>query len=333
LVPPPQFQREEGRTGLNRRALARAPIPPFFSVDFSGLQSLNRRKGEARRRYVISLAKRNLLYVWIAGLWGTGMSQIGSLAVFVLTIDAKDGARRVHAEEELLSFNLQGRFVEGPRKNDAIVSAIYSPFRNLLFAKRKLTCGEIAAYAGHRRAWKAFIEHGGDAALIFEDDFHVANQTRFKAVLAECLSLSHTWDIVKFFDFNPKRVVRRRHLVTTDLAAYKYPASGAVAYLISATAAQQLLKRSRIYRPIDEDLSWPWEFGLRVWSTQPNLVEEVSKELGGSLLESMRVANKAHRNLCRSVWANVLQGWKLVRAWGYHAKLGKQKFPTISSGF
>jgi GR25 family glycosyltransferase involved in LPS biosynthesis len=261
------------------------------------------------------------------------MSQIGALAVFVLTIDAEGGVRRVHAEEELRSNNLQGRFVEGPRKNDAIISAIYSPLRNLIFAKRKLTCGEIAAYAGHRRVWEAFIDCGGDAALIFEDDFHVANQTRFKAVLAECLSLSHTWDIVKFFDFNPKRVVRLRRLATTDLAAYKYPASGAVAYLISSAAARQLLKRGRIYRPIDEDLSWPWEFGLRVWSTQPNLVEEVSKELGGSLLESTRVANKAQRNLCRSVWANVLQGWKLVRAWGYHAKLGKQKFPTISSGF
>jgi GR25 family glycosyltransferase involved in LPS biosynthesis len=255
-----------------------------------------------------------------------------SLITFVLTIDKNGGARRAHAEEELRVLGLQGQFIEGPKQNDEIVRTVYSSARNLIFAKRSLTSGEVAAYAGHRRVWQAFIDGGGAHALIFEDDFHIADVNRFRDVLAECLSIDDTWDIVKFFDFNPKRVVRRRHLATTDLVAYKYPASGAVAYFISSAAARRLLKRNYIYRPIDEDLSWPWEFGLRVWSTQPNLVKEVSEELGGSLLEITRVANKARRNLCRSIWANCLQGWKLVRAYGYHAKLGKQKSPTISLG-
>jgi GR25 family glycosyltransferase involved in LPS biosynthesis len=251
------------------------------------------------------------------------MSQAYSLATFVLTIDKDDGPRRLHAQEELRALDFKGRFIEGPRKDDEIVDAVYSPARNLIFAKRNLTSGEIAAYVGHRKAWRAFLDDGADFALILEDDFRIADKPRFRGVVAECLSISDTWDVVKFFDFNPKRVVRRRRLATTDLAAYKYPASGTVAYLLTAAAARKLLKRSRIYRPVDEDLSQPWEFGLRVWSTLPNLIEEVSQELGGSNLEAMRLANKVHKNLCRSIWANVLQAWKLVRAGGYYIQLGK----------
>jgi GR25 family glycosyltransferase involved in LPS biosynthesis len=159
------------------------------------------------------------------GLWGAGMGQKCSLATFVLTIDEDDGPRRLHAEEELRTLDFKERFIEGPRKDDEIVKAIYSPARNLIFAKRNLTSGEIAAYAGHRRAWRAFLDDGAEFALILEDDFHIADKRRFHSVVKECLSIGDTWDIVKFFDFNPKRVVRRRRLATTDLAAYKYAPS------------------------------------------------------------------------------------------------------------
>lgn len=234
---------------------------------------------------------------------------------YVLTIDAADGSRRLHASRELAGLGLEGRFIQGFLKDDPALGNVYSPALNLLLAKRDLTPGEIAVYAGHRKIWQAIVDGGEPCALVFEDDFRALDRDRFQAALRDCLSAAERWDIVKFFDFKPKRVIRRSRAGATDLVAYKYPASGAVAYLISRDAALRLLARRRIFRPVDEDFSWPWEFRLRIWSVSPNLVEEVSPDLGGSHLEQMRLANKSRRPLGRRLWANILQGWKLCRSY------------------
>lgn len=253
---------------------------------------------------------------------GTTMSDGSMPIAYVLTIDPVDGLRRKHAGKELADIGLEGKFVEGFRKDDPALSNLYSPALNLLFAKRSMTSGEIAVYAGHRKIWQAIVDSGMAYALVFEDDFRVLDGTRFKATLRDCLPALAGWDIVKFFDFRPKRVIRCRRVGATDLVAYKYPAPGAVAYLISRDAARRLLARRRIFRPVDVDFSWPWEFGLRIWSILPNLVDEVSHNLGGSHLEATRLANRARRTIWRGLWADVLQAWKLVCAYIYAVRIG-----------
>lgn len=81
------------------------------------------------------------------------------------------------------------------------------------------------------------------------------------------------------------------------------------------------LRRSRIFRPIDEDLSHPWEFSIRIWSLEPNIVEEVSHNLGGSILEKDRLKQRKKRNILRSLWGILLQGVKLTRSLFYRRKL------------
>ena len=223
--------------------------------------------------------------------------------------------RRSHALEELSALGLEGEFVQGLLTGDQELDELYSQKKNLFLAKRSLTPGEIATYAGHRKIWKRIVDDGCECALVFEDDFGVIDRERFAKSVRDCLDNMGNWDIIKFFDFKPKRVMKRRKLGETDLVAYKYPASGAVAYLITGKAAQRLLGRSRIFRPIDEDFSWPWEFRLRIWSVCPNLVQEVSYRLGGSHLEQTRITNKSGRNVARRIWANVLQSWKLTRSY------------------
>lgn len=239
----------------------------------------------------------------------------------MLTIDAANGARRRSARHQLRALGLESRFIMGADQGDDGILALYSPVRNLLLARRSMTRGEIAVYEGHRRAWRAFLETESEYALILEDDFYVPDRARFLCAIDDCLSRPSGWDIVKFFDFRPKRVRCRLRLGETALVTYKYAASGAVAYLISRDAATRLLTRRRIFRPVDEDFSWAWEFGLRIWSTEPNLVEEISHQLGGSHLERARRHNKTRRNAVRPVWANVIQAWKLCCSVAFNSRL------------
>lgn len=243
------------------------------------------------------------------------------VAAFILTLDEEGGQRRRHAADEATSLSLPWQFVTGYRKTDPALDRYYSHRMNTLLHKRPLTSGEIAVYAGHRRMWRAFLESGLEYALILEDDFHVLDQDRLLQTIQELTTHPERWDIVKFFDYKPKPVIASIEIGTATVVAHKYPACGAVAYLMNIKAARSLLRRSRIFRPIDEDLSHPWEFSIRIWSLEPNIVEEVSHNLGGSILEKDRLKQRKKRNILRSLWGILLQGVKLTRSLFYRRKL------------
>lgn len=253
-----------------------------------------------------------------------------ALAVLVITVKPEGHPRRVHARHELDGLGLDGRFVEGATGEDLDALALYSPRRNALFAKRSMSAQEIACYASHRRAWRALLASADEHALILEDDFHAIDPAALRRVLSDCIAGASRWDVVKFFEYSRKPVWRRKRLGSTELVGFKYPSSGAVGYLVSRKAASRLLSRERIFRPVDEDISWTWEFGLRIWSTPSNMVEDVSVALGGSQIELGRDRIKSWRNPLRPVWWGVLQTWKLVRAtisyFGYVLE-GRKRLP------
>ncbi len=249
------------------------------------------------------------------------MKAFNHVPVLVLTVEPANGARRQNMAAQFIATGAVPEFVVGATGSDPSLDALYAPVLNRLLAKRSLATAEIAIYEGHRRIWKRIVAGGSAYALVFEDDAQVPDMAAFGTAVEDLLAAPEGWDIVKFFDFRPKPVVRTMKCGATTLAAYKYPASGAVAYLVKSEAAQRLLSRKRIYRPVDEDFSHCWEFGLRVWSTLPNLVTEVSHTLGGSLVEDERQAMK--RNHIRSIWGNVLQARKLIRSKIYNRQLRK----------
>lgn len=237
---------------------------------------------------------------------------------YILTIDSEGGARRLNATRQLRELGLQEIFVAGYLKSDPGIRAEYNHWMNLLRSKRSLTEGEIAVYCGHRKVWREFLSSGHSHALVLEDDFCVTDAGRMKEAIRDALNHAHVWDILQFFDFRPKRVIECRQLDGTTVVRYKYAASGAVAYLISRKAARQLLRRKRFFRAVDDDFSWPWELDLTVWSVSPNLVTEISHELGGSLLEQERQTRRERRNVLRSLWGNVIQAYKLIRSFIYN---------------
>lgn len=244
------------------------------------------------------------------------------IVVFVLTIDGPDGLRRQNAIKQLEDIPVAWSFSEGLRQDDSLLDDLYASKTNRLLSKYSLTRAEIAVYAGHRRIWEKLAQSGNDFAVVFEDDFHLLDKERFLATVRECMAVDGRWDIVKFFDFQPhKKVVKRLDLATTSLIAHKFPATGAVAYLIRREAALRLLERRKVFRAVDEDLSCPWEFGIRVWSTSQNLVEEISHNLGGSLLEAERLQKKKRRSALRSLWGECLAAHKNLRARLYQRRL------------
>ncbi|GHC62967.1 glycosyltransferase family 25 protein [Limoniibacter endophyticus] len=237
-----------------------------------------------------------------------------ALAVSILTIQPEGGPRRLHAEKQLQTIGLSGTFIQGFSKNDPQIMSEYTSVKNLLFSKRDLTLGEIAVYCGHRAIWRNFLESDAKHLLVMEDDFVVLDPRKFIEALADCLDKQSDWGMVKFFDYRPKRVRRRKQLNATEIVQYKYAASGAVCYLINRQTAENFLKRKRFFRAVDEDFSWGWELGLDVWSVTPNLMADGSETLGGSLLQDDRLAKKKQRNLPRSFWANLIQAYKLTRS-------------------
>lgn len=188
--------------------------------------------------------------------------------------------------------------------------------------KRAMTPGEISVYLGHRRIWQQFLDDGQEVALVLEDDFQIQDDALFSQAIEDALSITSHWDIVKFFDFRPKKAIHRWRVNRTDFVTYKYAASGCVAYLINANIARRLLQQRFIYRPIDEDWSHPWEHDLRIISVDPNPVVEIAPALGGSLLEIERKQMKHDcRTLIRSLHGNVLQIEKNIRAFLWNREM------------
>ncbi|MGB3897700.1 MAG: glycosyltransferase family 25 protein [Mesorhizobium sp.] len=239
------------------------------------------------------------------------------LGVFVLTMESPNGPRRTHAFEELGRLGIPFDFIQGIDQGSAEIDHAYSRLLNWTRHKRSLTRGEISVYLGHRKIWREVMRRGTDFALIFEDDFKIRDDEQFLLAINDALSHQGVWSVVKFFDYNHKKVVETVKIGGTQLVGYKYPASGAVAYLIDRKAVQSLLRRRYLFRPIDEDFSHPWEFSIRVWSTSPNLVDEVSFRLGGSTLERDRWDLRHKKIIIRSVWGNFLQAGKFIRSLSY----------------
>lgn len=238
------------------------------------------------------------------------------LPILALTIDAPDGPRRRHCARQFAAIAMPFFFIEGVGKDSPEARRHYSRGRNLLLHKRGLTGGEIATYHGHRLAWQALVDSGAPVGLVVEDDLAILDRDAFRHVLRHAGDFDG-WDILKLFDFQSKDIVAARNWHGLAVADYKYPSSGNVAYLLTRKTALRLLRRRKFFRPVDEDFSHPWEFGIRVRSLVPNIVAEVSHQLGGSHLEAERQANRQRRNAARSLWGIVLQAVKQLRAFGH----------------
>ena len=241
--------------------------------------------------------------------------------IYILTIYDDDHPRIINARAQLDPLGIEYTIVKGVRPSIEIASQYYSKIANFFLAKRSLSFGEICCYVGHRMMWQRFIETKLQQAIFLEDDFNIIDLDVLRTAIPDCLSSTQNWDVIKFFDFRPKNITSSHTIGTTNLVSYKYPASGNVGYMMNRHAAEALLKRKKIFRPVDEDMAHMWEFGIRIWSVVPNPMTEKSHLLGGSTIDYDRKNMARERSLTRSLWGNVLQGKKLFLSILYRRKM------------
>ena len=240
---------------------------------------------------------------------------------YILTVEDENHPRVVNSSIQADAIGCGYQFVRGAKPADLDLRNYYSRIKNLLLFKRSLSTGEICCYIGHRKIWQQFLDDDAEYAIIFEDDFKIEDLGKLVAAINDCVTFSSDWDVLKFFDFRPKNIVASKSAGGTEIVAYKYPASGAVGYVVNRAAAKSLLKRKKFFRPVDEDMAFMWEFNIRIWSVIPNPVSEISHTLGGSSIEGGRAIAKNRRVVLRSIWGNVLQGWKLYKSIQYRKKM------------
>ena len=241
---------------------------------------------------------------------------------YVLTLAANSESRQANCRLQLDALGASWQFVYGVLANEPIVDEAYAPLQNRLLCKRPMTQGEISVYLGHRKIWRAFLASDAQLALVLEDDFSIKDRQQFQSVIEDAAAASFRWDVIKLYESQYKPVCGSFRSNRTEFVFYSYPTWGMVAYLINRRAAERLLKRPRVFRPIDDDLAQPWEFGLRVFSAVPSPVDEIAPSLGGSLLEQQRSASqKTHRNLVSSLHGNALMAYKHLRAVGWRTAM------------
>ena len=233
---------------------------------------------------------------------------------FVITIET-DGARSRSAALQLNSIGLDFEFVEGCLPGDPLVSASYDKTLNYRHMKRPLSPGEVAVYLSHRRALEAFLKTDAEVSLILEDDFGLVDPDHFIENVATISRAPIRWDLVKLFDFQgPKTPRACLDLGRVSIVEHNSPTAGMVGYLVRRSGAEKLITRPILFRTIDEDTKFYWELDLYAYSALPNLITEISHELGGSTLESGRQRLRDDRSFSRSFRGMRI---KFFRRWGH----------------
>jgi GR25 family glycosyltransferase involved in LPS biosynthesis len=247
-------------------------------------------------------------------------SDPGILPVLVLTSPHSPAARVVSArqESERLPRRVDVSFVAGHGPDDPVLDDLYDPVANRRRTNRPLSRGEIAAYATHRKAWRALVDSGAPHGLVLEDDFGIRDPDGLAVAIARADELLSGRDIVKLYDF--PRNGRQDYAAIRDvgpfrLGKWRYPSAGTVAYLISRGGAQKLLQRRSVFRPVDEDLKYFWELDLDVWSMIEPPVVEIGAEVGGSTLDAGRKAAKSRKTFDRLRGNLILLSWRINCYW------------------
>ncbi len=245
----------------------------------------------------------------------SGRNDSTSTPCYLLCAPDSPPARLQSASAQLDALGIAFTPVTGFGPDDPGIAARYSPWRNLLGCKRSISNREIAVSLGHRLIWETLLREGHEHALILEDDFTVLDADRLTRALACAPDLLRDWDMIKLFDFRARTPYVMLARMGLRFAVHTRPNSGLVGYLVSRGCCEALLANMMVYRPVDEDIRYWFETGIRICSVTPNVVSDNADKLGGSLIAEEREAARGRRNVLRSVWGNVLTVYIKAASW------------------
>lgn len=240
---------------------------------------------------------------------------------YVLTAPLGGDLRLRSAVAQLESLAIRHALVSGFSPESVAVDRSYSRIRNLLFMKRSLTRGEVAVYLGHRKIWQTIVERGDRYALVFEDDFRFVDPGTAATMIGRAARHLDRFDLIKLFDFRKREPLAAIADDGFEIAIHGRPNSGLVGYLVTADCCRKLLMRRHIFRPVDEELRYWFDFRIGIGSVEPNLVFDNGGELAGSLLDGEREKVRQKRKWLRSIYANFLAAYVGIRSWWWARRI------------
>ncbi|HQX92440.1 MAG TPA: glycosyltransferase family 25 protein [Thermomonas sp.] len=235
-------------------------------------------------------------------------ARLTALAIDFTRIAAVDGASLDDAE-----------FLRQTQKN-----RYYKPIRR----------GEVGCYLSHIKTLQSFLATSAPYALILEDDceFHPG----FLETFVSAISLRDSsqdpllqWDVLKL---NRRR---RRYIALAPLAADHLLVEYGLSVPITTAAAVWTRHAAQVFvqaysgtsRPIDCDLQHPWEYGLKILSVHPPLIQQggVASTIGDRKHGSHNALSKLAYE-CKRLWPKLRQfgrsyGWSFIAGWLWRQKL------------
>lgn len=152
-----------------------------------------------------------------------------------------------------------------------------------------LKSSEIACYMSHISALKQFLSNQDVAyAVILEDDVEFIQQPN--AVIESIINQMDSSGAVKLYNKRDELCFGREQLPDgfRTVTPVRVPL-GFQAQLWSRAAAQEFIAQCKyFYRPIDVDMQYKWQFDFPLTLVQPNLVRELSAEVGGSTISPVK---------------------------------------------
>lgn len=189
-------------------------------------------------------------------------------------------------------------------------------YRRELFHPRypfELRAGEIGCFLSHRKCWELIVASGDDGAVIVEDDVRI-DTGEFSRLLPIVVQQAGRDAYVRF----PVKARRELGQVLYETGGFKVispvtPGLGCQGQYVGREAARALLRATELFdRPVDSFLQLRFEHQVRIWTTQPMVMEEISAEIGNSLIQGQAksILEKLRRDVVRPIyrkrvdWAN-----------------------------
>lgn len=213
--------------------------------------------------------------------------------IFIINL-AHSTERWQHVSQQLERLQLPYERIDavyGKTLSDSEIDAVFSTTLADKYFHYRLTRGEIACYLSHIKAWQQIIDDGLDFAIVLEDDINI--DSLFAHVPERIAAFNNSWDVIKLaapFKDQPYDTIESG----SQLSVVHYrrkPPMGACAQAISFSGARHLLHlRPPIFRPVDVDLQWSFELGIRTFGLVPYTVDNTHQH--GS--EIFAVENRHH---------------------------------------
>jgi glycosyl transferase family 25 len=207
------------------------------------------------------------------------------LPILFINLDS-DGARRERMEAEFSRLGLTAerfaatRWTELPETEQA---RFYSAGLNSTQFHKPLVAGEKGCYTSHLLAWNWLLASKHPAMVLLEDD--VALRPEFGAVISAIEQLPAGWDMIKLIGREHEKLSAARQLTAGfELVDYLRVPSLTAGYVISRSGAKKLLdSRIPFGRPVDVDLRYWWESGLKVQGVMPAAISLDDTSLQSSI--------------------------------------------------